>query len=230
MRPVLNIKIIFLDVEPSNSIAEWKNLWETSNNIPCGITEDGLYYVIVDFGVLYRLANLAGYENRIFPVIKDFCIRECFPTTDCPKMELYCDDHGRFYADANKEKLLVLFSIGFYKSHESYLDLDRKIMKSLQFYAYADSFVEHADSFVEHAKEYATQFDMLLFYSVNNVLVNDVLYKIFSLKISEFNAINNSSLSIERSAYFDNRIISYYTTDEESLKHVLTFYILNPNI
>ena len=69
MRPVLNIKIIFLDVEPSNSIAEWKNLWETSNNIPCGITEDGLYYVIVDYMVLHRIANLAGYENRIFPVV-----------------------------------------------------------------------------------------------------------------------------------------------------------------
>ena len=223
MRPVLNIKIIFLDVEPSNSIAEWKNLWETSNNIPCGITDDGLYYVIVDFGVLYRIANLAGYENHIFPVIKDFCIRECFPTTDCPKMEIYCDGHGRFYADANKEKPLVLFSIGFYKSHESYLDLDMEIMKSLQSYAYADIFVETK-------REYVTQFDMLLFHSVNNVLVNDVLYKIFSLKISEFNAINNSSLSIERTTYFDNHIVSYYTTDEESLKHVLTFYIPNPNI
>ena len=223
MTDKLNIKIIFLDVEPSNSIAEWKNLWETSNNIPCGITDDGLYYVIVDFGVLYRIANLAGYENRIFPVIKDFCIRECFPTTDCPKMEIYCDGHGRFYADANKEKPLMLFSLGFYKSHESYLDLDREIMQSLQSYAYADIFVETRG-------ESVTQFDTLLFHSVNNVLVNDVLYKIFSLKISEFNAINNSSLSIERTTYFDNHIVSYYTTDEESLKHVLTFYIPNPNI
>lgn len=223
MRPVLNIKIIFLDVESSNSITEWRNLWETSNNIPCGITDDGLYYVIVDFGVLYRIANLAGYENHIFPVIKDFCIRDSFPTTDCPKMEIYCDDHGRFYADANKEKPLVLFSIGFYKSHESYLDLDREIMQSLQSYAYADIFVVTRG-------EGVTQFDTLLFHSVNNVLVNDVLYKIFSLKISEFNAINNSSLSIERTTYFDNHIVSYYTTDEESLKHVLTFYIPNPNI
>ena len=223
MRPVLNIKIIFLDVESSNSITEWRNLWETSNNIPCGITDDGLYYVIVDFGVLYRIANLAGYENHIFPVIKDFCIRDSFPTTDCPKMEIYCDDHGRFYADANKEKPLVLFSIGFYKSHESYLDLGREIMQSLQSYAYADIFVVTRG-------EGVTQFDTLLFHSVNNVLVNDVLYKIFSLKISEFNAINNSSLSIERTTYFDNHIVSYYTTDEESLKHVLTFYIPNPNI
>ena len=62
MRPVLNIKIIFLDVEPSNSITEWENLWETSNNIPCGITDDGLYYVIVDYGVLSQIANLAGCQ------------------------------------------------------------------------------------------------------------------------------------------------------------------------
>ena len=223
MRHKLNIKIIFLDVEPSNSIAEWKNLWKTSNNIPCGITDDGLYYVIVDYGVLYRIANLTGYENRIFPVIKDFCIREYFPTTDCPKMEIYCDDHGRFYADANKEKPLVLFSIGFYKSHESYLDLDREIMQSLQSYAYADIFVVNRGGGV-------TQFDMLLFHSVNNVLVNDILYKIFSLKISEFNTIKNLSLSIERSTCFDGHIVSYYTTDEESLKHVLTFYPPNLNI
>lgn len=66
MRPVLNIKIIFLDVEPSNSIAEWKNLWETSNNVPCGITEDGLYYVIVDYDVLSKIANLAGYKRQSF--------------------------------------------------------------------------------------------------------------------------------------------------------------------
>lgn len=223
MTDKLNIKIIFLDVEPSNSIIEWKNLWETANNIPCGITEGGLYYVIVDFEVLYRLANLAGYENRIFPVIKDFCIRDSFPTTDCPKMEIYCDGHGRFYADANKEKPLMLFSLGFYKSHSYYIDLDKEIMKSLQSYAYADIFVVTRG-------EGVTQFDTLLFHSVNNVLVNDVLYKIFSLKISEFNAINNSSLSIERTTYFDNHIVSYYTTDEESLKHVLTFYIPNPNI
>lgn len=63
MRPVLNIKIIFLDVEPSNSITEWENLWETSNNIPCGITDDGLYYVIVDYGVLSQIANLAGCQQ-----------------------------------------------------------------------------------------------------------------------------------------------------------------------
>lgn len=223
MRDKLNIKIIFLDVEPSNSIAEWKNLWETSNNIPCGITEDGLYYVIVDYGVLSQIANLAGYEDYIFPVIKDFCIKECFPTTDCPKMELYCDGHGRFYTDANKEKPLVLFSIGFYESHESYLDLDREIMKSLQSYAYADIFVETKG-------KYVTQFEMLLFYSINNVSVNDILYKIFSMKILEFNTINNLSLSIKRSAIFNDHIIGYYTEDEDRLKHVLTFYSPTPNI
>ena len=173
---MVNIKIIFLDVEPSNSITEWENLWETSNNIPCGITEGGLYYVIVDFGVLYRIANLAGYENHIFPVIKDFCIRECFPTTDCPKMEIYCDGHGRFYADTNKEKPLMLFSLGFYKSHSYYIDLDKEIMKSLQSYAYADIFVETK-------RNYATSFDALLFHSVNNVLVNDVLYVLLVRKI-----------------------------------------------
>ena len=69
MTDKLNIKIIFLDVEPSNSITEWKNLWETANSIPCGITEDGLYYVIVDFGVLSKIANLAGHEDHIFPVV-----------------------------------------------------------------------------------------------------------------------------------------------------------------
>jgi hypothetical protein len=222
MRPVLNIKIIFLGVEPSNSITEWKNLWETANNVPCGITDDGLYYVIVDFGVLSKIANLAGYEDHIFPVIKDFCIRNSFSITDCPKMEIYCDDHGRFYADIDKEKPLVLFSIGLYNSHESYLDLDREIMKSLQSYAYADFFVVNR-------KEYVTQFEMLLFHSVNNVLVNDVLYKIFSLKISEFNTIKNLSLSIERFSISNNRI-GYSTKDEENLKHVLTFYPPNLNI
>ena len=222
MRPVLNIKIIFLDVEPSNSIAEWENLWKTSNNIPCGITDDGLYYVIVDYDVLSKIANLAGYEDHIFSVIKDFCIRQCFPTTDCPKMELYCDGHGRFYADANKEKPLMLSFLLFYKSHDGYLDLDMEIMKSLQSYAYADIFVETK-------RGYVTQFEMLLFYSINNVLVNDVLYKIFSMKILEFNTINNSSLSIKRIAIFDS-IIRYYTEDEESLKHVLTFYTPNLNI
>ena len=176
MTDKLNIKIIFLDVEPSNSITEWENLWETSNNIPCGITEGGLYYVIVDFGVLYRIANLAGYENHIFPVIKDFCIRECFPTTDCPKMEIYCDGHGRFYVDTNKEKPLMLFSLGFYKSHSYYITLDKEIMKSLQSYAYADIFVETK-------RNYATSFDALLFHSVNNVLVNDVLYVLLVRKI-----------------------------------------------
>lgn len=223
MRDKINIKIIFLDVEPSNSIAEWKNLWETANNIPCGITDDGLYYVIVDYEVLSKIAKLASYEDHIFPVIKDFCIRDSSPTTDCPKMEIYCDDHGRFYADANRKKLLVLFSIGFYKSHESYLDLDMEIMKTLQSYAYAGIFMETKGNYV-------TQFEMLLFYSINNVSVNDILYKIFSMKILEFNTINNPSLSIKRSAILNDHIIGYYTEDKESLKHVLTFYSPNPNL
>ena len=220
MRDKLNIKIIFLDIEPSNSIVEWENLWETANNIPCGITDDGLYYVIVDYMVWPKIVNRAFYE--IVMAIKDFCIRDSSPTTDCPKMELYCDVQGRFYADIDKEKPLVLFSIGFYNSHESCLDIDLEIIKSLKFYAYTNTFMETT-------KEYVTQYDMFLFHSVNNVLVNDILYKIFSLKILEFNAINNSSLYIERFT-ITNNFIGYQIKDEENLKHILRFYLPNPNI
>lgn len=228
MTDKLNIKIIFLDVEPSNSIAEWKNLWETYNNTPCGITDDGLYYVIVDYMVLPKIANLASYETRIFPAIKDFCIRDVPPTTDCSKMEIYCDDHGRFYADIDKEKPLVLLSLGWRNLHADCLDLDREIVNSLQKYAYADAFMEVN-------KCYCIDWYILLFYSVNNVSVIDILYKIFSLKISGFNAISNSSLSIEKFAISTNNmeiynIVDNNIQDEDSLKHVLTFYSPNTNI